>query len=108
MSFTINIYYRGENGNARKFAEEMEQSGLADEIRQKEGNLRYEYFLPMHDEETVLLIDAWQSQKALDEHHASPIMAKITRLRDKYDLHMTVERYTRSEDEIIDHDFIRE
>ena len=29
MSLTINIYYTGENGNARKFAEEMEQSGTA-------------------------------------------------------------------------------
>ena len=27
MSITVNIYYTGENGNARKFAEEMIQSG---------------------------------------------------------------------------------
>ena len=28
MSITINIYYTGINGNARKFANEMESSGL--------------------------------------------------------------------------------
>jgi len=33
MSITIHIYYSGENGNARKFAEEMEQRGIADKIR---------------------------------------------------------------------------
>ena len=27
MSITVNLYYMGENGNTRKFAEEMEQSG---------------------------------------------------------------------------------
>ena len=27
MSITMNLYYTGENGNARKFAEEMESSG---------------------------------------------------------------------------------
>lgn len=29
MSITMNLYYTGKDGNARKFAEEMEQSGTA-------------------------------------------------------------------------------
>ena len=53
MSITVNLYYTGENGNARKFAEEMEQKGVADRIRAEEGNLRYEYFLPLKQPETV-------------------------------------------------------
>lgn len=28
MSLTVNIYYSGENGSARKFAEEMVSSGI--------------------------------------------------------------------------------
>ena len=35
MAITINIYYTGVDGNARKFAEEMMQSGIVDEIRSK-------------------------------------------------------------------------
>lgn len=93
MTITVNIYYTGENGNARKFAEEMEQSGTVAAIRAEEGNLRYEYFYPKNDNETVLLIDSWQNQKAIDNHHASPMMSKIAELRNKYDLHMKVERY---------------
>lgn len=104
MNLTVNIYYTGENGNARKFAEEMEQSGIAEAIRQKSGNLKYEYFYPVHDEETVLLIDSWTSQKALDEHHASDLMPKIMELRNKYDLHMKVERYIADENGIPEHD----
>jgi len=30
---TVNLYYSGTNGNAKKFAEEMESSGTADRIR---------------------------------------------------------------------------
>ena len=52
-------------------------SGIVDEIRREEGNLRYEYFFPMNDAETVLLIDSWENQQALDIHHKSPIMQKI-------------------------------
>jgi len=94
MSITINIYYTGENGNTLKFAEEMEQSGIADKIRAEKGNLRYDYFFPMNDKEKVLLIDSWENQEALDIHHASPMMKEIAALREKYDLHMKVEQYT--------------
>ena len=93
MSISINIYYSGENGDARKFAEEMETSGTAAEIRNEAGNLRYEYFYPANDSETVLLIDIWKDQNAIDIHHASPMMAKISALREKYNLKMKVERY---------------
>ncbi len=94
---TVNLYYKGTNGNARVFAEEMESSGIADAIRKEDGNLRYEYFQPINDPETILLIDSWVDQAAIDAHHASPMMKQIAELRDKYDLHMTVERFVSDE-----------
>ena len=57
------------------------------------GTMGYEYFFPMDDKETVLLIDSWKDQHSIDVHHVSPMMAKITELREKYGLHMRVERY---------------
>lgn len=110
MALTINIYYKGANGSARKFAEEMISSGIVRDIRAEDGNLRYEYFVPLDDNETVFLIDSWRDQSALDAHHSSPMMAKIAMLREKYDLHMTVERYISDEDGIPEKDksFIKE
>ena len=104
---TVNLYYTGINGNARKFAEEMEKSGTADEIRAEKGNVRYEYFFPMNDPETVLLIDSWESQEAIDVHHASPMMQTSAKLREKYDLHMKVERYVSDDMLSSDEGFIR-
>lgn len=92
-TITVNIYYTGKNGNAKKFVKEMEKSGTADLIRKEKGNKKYEYFFPANNKETVLLIDSWESQQDIDAHHASPMMKTITELRNKYDLHMTVERY---------------
>ena len=90
---TVNLYYTGTNGSARAFAEEMVQTGVVTAIRAEDGNLRYEYFFPMNDPETVLLIDQWRDQEAIDVHHASPVMGQIAALREKYDLHMKVERF---------------
>lgn len=109
MAITVNLYYTGHNGEARKFAEEMVSTGVVERIRAEEGNLRYDYFFPMEDAETVLLIDSWQDQHAIDLHHASPMMGQIVKLREKYDLHMKVERYISDEEGIPEGDqsFIR-
>ena len=110
MAITVNLYYSGVNGNARKFAQEMTTSGIVSAIRAETGNLRYEYFFPMEDEETVLLIDSWEDQRAIDVHHASPMMAQIAELREKYDLHMKAERYISDEQGFTnaDKEFLRE
>lgn len=107
MSITINLYYTGKNGSARQFMEEMEKSGLADRIRQEKGNLRYDYFFPANDPETVLLIDSWTDQAAIDRHHESPMMGELAQLREKYDLHMKVERYVSQDEPAGDEKFIR-
>lgn len=98
MSLIVNIYYKGENGSARKFAEEMISSGLVDKVRSEEGNERYEYFFPMDDAETVLLIERWKNEKALDIHHKSEMMQDIANLRNKYKLKMRVEKFIEWED----------
>ena len=85
----------------------MTDSGTVAAIRAETGNLRYEYYQSFDDPETVLLIDSWRDQEALDEHHASPMMTEIARLREKYDLHMTVERYTDAETPETENRFIR-
>lgn len=103
---TVNLYYTGSNGSAKAFAEEMEASGIAEAIRAEDGNLRYQYFQPLDDPETILLIDSWRDQAAIDAHHASRMMTQLAALREKYDLHMKVERFV-SEDLGADERFIR-
>ena len=98
MSITVNIRYSGKGNAAVNFAKEMMESGTVEKIRAEKGNLRYEYFVPLfdgsgNDGKTVLLIDQWENQTAIDAHHASPMMETISKLREKYDLHMSVERF---------------
>ncbi|MGP1507494.1 MAG: putative quinol monooxygenase [Sphaerochaeta sp.] len=107
MSITVNLRYTGTDGKACAFAEEMMSSGTADKIRAEEGNLRYEYYASLENPETVLLIDSWRDQAAIDVHHASPMMETIAALREKYDLHMTVERFVSAEENPEDDSFIR-
>ena len=103
---TVHLFYTGTDGSAAAFAAEMEESGIADAIRAEDGNLSYRYFRPLDDPETVLLIDSWRDQAAIDAHHASPMMARLAALREKYDLHMRAEQFV-SEDFGADERFLR-
>lgn len=107
MAITVNIYYKGINGNAKKFVEEMVASGIVEDIRNEDGNLRYEYFYPRDDEETVLLIDSWKNQQSLDIHHSTAMMSKIMQLREKYNLHMHAERYISDSENENDEKYLR-
>lgn len=86
----------------------MEQSGIAQKIRAEAGNLKYDYFYSVAEPETVLLVDQWESQEALDIHHATPMMNQIIALREKYDITMKVEHFTSLEENEADRQFIRE
>ncbi len=94
MSIIVNIYYTGENDNAKKFVEEMITNKIVEQIRNEEGNEGYQYFLPVDDDQTILLIDKWTDQEALDRHHKSDMMKEIAILRKKYHLSMKVEKFT--------------
>ena len=107
MAITVNIRYTGANGSAVAFANEMTKSGTVAKIRAEEGNLRYEYYKSLDFPETILLIDCWKDQASIDAHHASPMMQTISELREKYNLHMTVERYVSAETPESDDRFIR-
>lgn len=93
MAITVNIFYKGKNRSALSFAKEMIEKGVVQRIREEKGNLMYNYFTSFDDKETILLIDKWENQKALDFHHNSKVMEEIVTLRDKYDLTMEVYRY---------------
>ena len=113
MAITVNLRYTGRKGAAQAFAREMISSGTVEKIQAEKGNLRYEYYLPFgepanNENDTILLIDSWENQQAIDLHHATPMMKTIAELREKYDLHMTIERFI-SDDKIPEQDktFIR-
>ena len=93
MSITRIVYYTGDNGSARRFVRDMEESGAASLIRREDGNERYEYFYSASDRETVMLVDQWRDQDAINVHENSLMKKDVLALRKEYGLSMRIERY---------------
>ena len=42
---------------------------------------KYDYYFPLEDPESLLLIDRWKDEEAIEKHHKSEMMAQINELR---------------------------
>lgn len=97
MAITVNIYYTGNRGAARKFAEEMTVSGVVDAIRAEAGEPAVCLFLP-HGGPGDCAADRQLARSAGFGHPPRlPHDGADRRLREQYDLHMRVERYLSDE-----------
>ena len=86
----LHVRYRGTG--AKAFSEEMQQ-GLRRDVLAEDGCMQYDYFLPIGEENCVLLIEHWRDQTALDKHSAGEPMAKLKALKAKYGLTTDVTRF---------------
>ena len=87
----LHVLYRGEK--AKDFALEMQSGGLRGAVLAEDGCLQYDYFLPVGQENCVLLIEHWRDQAALDAHAAGEPMAKLKALKASHDLTTSIERF---------------
>lgn len=87
----LHVSYHGEK--AKAFADEMQQSGLRAAVLAEEGCMQYDYYLPLAEENCVLLIEHWHDQAALDKHAAGEPMARLKALKAEYGLETGIERF---------------
>ena len=93
MAITVNFVLQRHSGARAHLPRRWSRRARPIASAQRKATLATGTFQPLDDPETIMLIDSWRDQAALDAHHASPMMATIAELREKYDLHMRVERF---------------
>ena len=90
-NIVLHVYYTGTQ--AKAFVEEMESGGLQKAVKAEDGCLQYDYFLPIQDTSTALLLEKWRDQSAIEKHNASENMVKLKASKAKYGLETKIERY---------------
>lgn len=93
MTITLNVYYRGTGGSARRFVENMVSEGILADVRAEDGCLGYSYYVSMEDDDVVLLVEHWRDAEALDVHSSAPNMARIGELKERHGLVSEIERF---------------
>lgn len=94
MAVVLNVYYRGIDGSALHFVDDIVSEGILADVRAEDGCLGYSYYQSKEDGDVVLLVEHWRDQAALDAHGSTLNMARIGALKERHGLKTEIERFT--------------
>lgn len=92
---TVIVTYKTLPGKARAFFEAVTSSGVAAGVRQEPGNRGYQFYLPLEQNDTLVLIEQWESKAAADAHAFTDNVVKMGQLKPEYVVESSVVRYCR-------------
>lgn len=92
---TVIVTYKTLPGKARAFYEAVTSSGVAAGVRQEPGNHGYDFFLPLDQPDTLLLIEQWENKAAADAHAFTDNVKKMGQIKPEYVLETSAVRYFR-------------
>ena len=81
---TLLVKYTDKPGCREKYADQVISSGLLDAIRAENGCLRYDYYFSVQEENVILLVEQWESEKLQQEHMQHPNMTRLQALKAEY------------------------
>ena len=83
-TFKLTCTYTAMDGCAKKFVEELEQSGVAAAVRAEDGCICYDYYYSAKDENIVFLFEEWESEQHQQIHLTQPHIATLRQIKSKY------------------------
>lgn len=76
------------------FLRAIASEGIDAASRGEEGNLKYDYYIPLGSGDELLLVEKWRDEAALSAHSAAPHFARLGELKPVYVLETVIERYS--------------
>ena len=73
-----------ENRNA--FYDALIENSVGVKSRNEKGCLGYSYYFPADDKTSLLLIEQWESDEALERHKAEPHFLFLQELKEKFNI----------------------
>ena len=89
----IHVTYQAKHGRGRAFVDAIVKQGLRDKILAEDGCLRYDYYLASDNDDTVLLVEQWQTPAHQSAHMAQAHMKTLLGLKNREILSTDVQKY---------------
>ena len=83
----LTVIYQAKPGMAKKFVEELEQSGVAPAVRAENGCISYDYYFSAKDPDVIFLFEEWESEQHQQIHLTQPHIATLKQIKENYIVH---------------------
>ncbi len=82
--FKIFVTFKCYEGKREEFTKRVRDEGIYDAILAEDGCNRYDYYYSEKNNDEILLIEEWESQKHQQVHLETPHMARLREFKDEY------------------------
>lgn len=76
--------YKIFDGKRDEYIKEINESKVLDLIRKEDGCISYNYYLDTNDNNTILLVEEWDSKDKQAIHMKQEHMKTLAQIKDKY------------------------
>lgn len=91
--FGLNVTYILAPGKREEFLAELSRCGVQEDVRKEDGCLQYDLFIPVEDENKLLLVEKWTTRAAQKIHLTQPHMDKMRAAKESRVTETLVEGY---------------
>ncbi len=89
----LNVTYKCKEGKREAFLEAIQKEGIDAASRKEDGNIKYDYYLPVNDINEVLLVEKWENADVISEHAKMPHFLRLGELKGEYIEETIIERF---------------
>ncbi|MEA4923170.1 MAG: putative quinol monooxygenase [Eubacteriaceae bacterium] len=89
------VTYSCKTGMREEFLKAIQKEGIDKASRSESGNIRYSYFRPVEEGDTLLLLETWKDEDAFEKHCASPHFKRLGELKEKYVSDTVLEKFNK-------------
>ena len=89
----LNVTYKCKPDAREEFLEMIITDGIDIACRAEPGNIKYDYFIPLDNEDEILLVEKWADSDALTLHGKQEHIARLRELKTEYVNDTVIERF---------------
>ncbi len=89
----LNVTYKCKPDLREEFLETIMTEGIDDASRAEEGNLKYDYYMPVNDENEMLLVEKWADSEAVALHSKQPHFKRLGELKPQFVTDTVIEKF---------------
>ena len=89
----LNVTYRCKPGMREEFLEMIMTEGIDAASRAEEGNVRYDYYIPVDGSDDLLLLEKWKDADALAAHRGEPHFARLGEIKPEFVDDTVIEKF---------------
>ena len=93
----LNVTYTCKPDMREEFLEMIITEGIDAASRAEEGNIKYDYYLPVDNSDEMLLVEKWRDAEALAEHARQPHFKRLGELKAEFVQDTVIERFERQD-----------